>query len=754
MNSAMHSGAPKGLFQSLGRRSISKELTISLVLVVFLIEGLLLGVVYTIQRRAHFRDLNLLADSYSDNLAEVLAIPLWDFDDEQIARIGNGYLRNPTVAEIRIEDAGGEVLFQKRKGAAVLHPIVRHAGILHKDQVLGRVDLYLSPDGHSGELAWLRNVMALSLMASLIVILGASGVLLRILMRKPLSILKHGIDRVAHGDYDYGFEKVHHSELSDIARRFSGMADTVRQREQSLQLEIAERKRAEGKIRESEARSRALLDAIPDLIFRFDRRGTFLGFKGDRTLLSSGTDQLLGRTIDEVLSPEPATLMLQRLEETFRSGRIQEFETTLEVNGEKRYFENRIVAISSGQAMAIVRDITGQKLAATEREWLEDKLRRAQKMEAIGMLAGGVAHDLNNVLSGLVSYPQLLLMDLPKDHPLQKPILTIQKSGEKAANIVQDLLTLARRGVAVREVVNLNRLVREFFESPEFDKLKFYNPDFELSLDLDDQLLNVTGSPVHFSKTIMNLVSNAVEALDAKGTVRVRTENRYIDRPVRGYEDIVPGDYVILAVSDDGIGISPEDINRIFEPFYTKKVMGRSGTGLGMAVVWSTVKDHQGYIDVKSGLGTGTRITVYLPASRQEVVEPPCPESIHRFGGRGETILVVDDMPEQLEIASQMLGKLGYRVCIAPSGREAVEILRKQSADLVILDMIMEPGMDGLETYRQITSIRPGQKAVIASGYSETERVREAQALGAGAYIKKPYLLEKIGMAVREALDE
>src|SRR5690606_32571751 len=141
----------------------------------------------------HFRDLNLLADSYSDNLAEVLAIPLWDFDDEQIARIGNGYLRNPTVAEIRIEDAGGEVLFQKRKGAAVLHPIVRHAGILHKDQVLGRVDLYLSPDGHSGELAWLRNVMALSLMASLIVILGASGVLLRILMRKPLSILKHGI---------------------------------------------------------------------------------------------------------------------------------------------------------------------------------------------------------------------------------------------------------------------------------------------------------------------------------------------------------------------------------------------------------------------------------------------------------------------------------------------------------------------------------------------------------------------------------
>ena len=251
----------------------------------------------------------------------------------------------------------------------------------------------------------------------------------------------------------------------------------------------------------------------------------------------------------------------------------------------------------------------------------------------------------------------------------------------------------------------------------------------------------------------MNLVTNGVEAITGSGFIEIATTNRYVDRPLRGYDDIAPGDYVVMSVADNGASISPEDIDRIFEPFYTKKVMGRSGTGLGMAVVWGTVKDHQGYVEIESEVGSGTRVTIYLPASRHSAAEQAAAKSTEHYMGHGETVLVVDDIPEQLEIASLILEKLGYRVNTANGGLEALAFLKKNRVDLVILDMIMTPGIDGLETYRRIKAIRPDQKAIIASGYSETDRVRLAQSLGAGAYIKKPYLLEKIGMAVRKELD-
>ena len=374
-------------------------------------------------------------------------------------------------------------------------------------------------------------------------------------------------------------------------------------------------------------------------------------------------------------------------------------------------------------------------------------------MEAIGTLAGGVAHDLNNILSGIVSYPELLLMDLKADSPLRKPILTIQKSGEKAAAIVQDLLTLARRGVEATEVVNLNLIASEYLLSPEHAKLELNHPNVTIEKHLDPDLLNILGSPVHLSKTVMNLVSNAAEAMLDGGTIFLSTENRHIEKAVSGFDDIDKGDYATLTVKDTGIGISPEDIERIFEPFYTKKTMGRSGTGLGMAVVWGTVKDHRGYIDITSLEGQGTQIVLYFPVTRKLFYPEVEIASIQDLMGNGESILVVDDIESQRQIAAEMLEKLGYRVRTVSSGEEAIEYIQNKTTDLLILDMIMEPGIDGLETYREILKIRPEQKSIIASGYSESIRVKEALQLGAGAYVKKPYLMENIGRAIRAELD-
>ena len=417
------------------------------------------------------------------------------------------------------------------------------------------------------------------------------------------------------------------------------------------------------------------------------------------------------------------------------------------------HIDEQNFANSIADMVALAIEAAKRKGEAKEKEQLEIRLRRAEKMEAIGTLAGGVAHDLNNILSGIVSYPELLLHQMPADSTLRKPVETILNSGKRAATIVQDLLTLSRRGVEAMEVVNLNDVVGEYLKSPEHQKIMSFYPDIDVQTQLGAELMNISGSTAHLAKTLMNLVINAAEAIDDRGVIRIATGNCYIDRPIKRYDMVNEGDYAALTVTDTGGGISPEDMNHIFEPFYTKKKMGRSGTGLGMAVVWGVVKDHRGYIDFESRPEEGSRFTLYFPVTRQPIATVRS-RAMDEYRGRGETILVVDDVQEQREIASAILSELGYNINAVPSGEAAVDYLHEHSVDLLVLDMIMDPGMDGLDTYRAILRRHPRQKAIIASGFSETERIREVQRLGAVQYIKKPYTIERIGLAVRRALGD
>jgi CheY-like chemotaxis protein len=345
------------------------------------------------------------------------------------------------------------------------------------------------------------------------------------------------------------------------------------------------------------------------------------------------------------------------------------------------------------------------------------------------------------------------LLDLPQDSPLRKPIETIQESGKKAAAIVDDLLTMARRGVTVSEVINLNDIISNYLVSPAFEKLKAFHPLVDFEAKFASELMNIQGSSVHLFKTIMNLVSNAAEAMSDGGLLTISTKNQYINQSFRGFNEVQNGDYVLLEVSDTGIGISPEDLPRLFEPFFTKKVMGRSGTGLGMAVVWGTVKDHKGYIDVESCQGKGTTINLYFPVTGKEIVENKKDYPVENYMGNGESILLIDDEKNQREIASTILSQLNYSVNTVACGEAAVEYIAHHKADLLVFDMIMDPGIDGLETYKEILKLNPKQKAVITSGFSETDRVKEAQRLGAGQYVKKPYTIEDIGMAIKSAFD-
>jgi CheY-like chemotaxis protein len=357
------------------------------------------------------------------------------------------------------------------------------------------------------------------------------------------------------------------------------------------------------------------------------------------------------------------------------------------------------------------------------------------------------------VLSGIVSYPELILLDLPKDSKFRKPIETMQESGHRAAAIVHDLLTVARGVATSKEPLNLNDLIDDYLHSPEFNRLKQFHPTITVKTNLDTDLFNISGSHLHVRKVVMNLVSNASEAIEGSGNVTISTMNRYVDRPLRGYDYVDIGEYAHLSVSDDGSGISSDDLERIFEPFYTKKVMGRSGTGLGLAVVWNVMQDHQGYIDVTSD-ENGTTFEVYFPITRDEISDKDLSIPIKDYKGNGETILVVDDVESQREISCKMLDTLGYKTKAVSGGEEAVEYLKEHTIDLILLDMIMAPGINGRETYERVIKIHPNQKAIIVSGFAETNEVKEAQKLGAGRYIKKPITLETIGLAIKEELEK
>ncbi len=523
-----------------------------------------------------------------------------------------------------------------------------------------------------------------------------------------------------------------------------------------LESHIASLQAVQKSLEESEERYRGLVELCPLPIF-VHQNGVLKYFNRiTRELLGAADgNQPANCHVEDFVSPEDREHLRRTLEKT-RHKPENQFYTAYRVllpNGKTVEIE----AVSTpttyeGQPARLVFCIDRTELRQAEREKdeLREKLNRSRKMEALGLLAGGVAHDLNNILSGILTYPEFILMDLRPDHRLRKPLETILESGRRAAAVVQDLLTISRGVAGSREVANFNDIVAEYLRSPEYEMLADRYPGVTFRTDLAADLMNIRCSSIHVKKSLMNLVINAAEALEGDGQVVITTENRYVDRPLEGYDRVAEGEYAVLSVADNGPGISPDDVERIFEPFYTRKVMGRSGTGLGLTVVWNTVQDHRGYIHVNSDRN-GTVFELYFPVARSPKTIEADRTPVEAYMGSGQRILVVDDEESQRTITSAILKRLGYTAVTAGSGEEALRILKAEDVDAVLLDMVM-PGMDGLETYRRMLDLHPGLPCVIASGFSETGAVRKVQQLGAGTYLKKPYTIEHLGTALKSTL--
>ena len=596
-----------------------------------------------------------------------------------------------------------------------------------------------------------KRIVLLGTFGVLFIVMAIIFILFILKINRPIKTIIRGTSHVAEG-MPVSIPVRGDDEIAQMSKAFNSMVESLAKDKKKID-KILE------KLGRSEARYRVLTESsLTGILMVQDEKIVFANTR-IRQVIGENTESFFGKPVWEILHPEDINWVKERLS-ALTGGKIEtdNFECRFKTGAEDdAWFEIRTTLIQyKGEKTLLIHavDISEKREAQKRQQALERKLARTQRMEAIGTLAGGVAHDLNNVLSGIVGYPDLLLMGMDKDDPSRKSLEAIRKSGQKAAHIVQDLLTLARRNVPVTKVVDLNDIISEYFASPEYEKLLSFHPDVHVEKSLSSTLLPIKGSFVHLSKTVMNLVSNAAESMPDGGTIKVTTENRFVDFSIGSSDTVKEGEYTVMTISDTGTGILPEDREKIFEPFYTKKIMGRSGTGLGMAVVWGTVKDHKGYIDLNSTMGKGTTFSLYFPVTHEQKSDDQDKEaSLEGLKGNGEKILIVDDVSEQRQIASHMLTRLSYTVSEVPNGEAALEFVCRESVDLLILDMIMEPGMDGLDTYRRILEINPNQKAMISSGFSETDRVKAAQRLGALQYLKKPYTIKNLAIAVKRALE-
>jgi CheY-like chemotaxis protein len=321
----------------------------------------------------------------------------------------------------------------------------------------------------------------------------------------------------------------------------------------------------------------------------------------------------------------------------------------------------------------------------------------------------------------------------------------MEKAAQHMAEINQQLLTLGRRAHYIQEPLNLNEVVLDVIGQV------YPLPDtISVEKELDSKLMNIKGGKSQITRVISNLTSNALDSMQEIGCLTIKTENYYAEDISKKYGKVPRGEYVKLTISDTGCGIAADIINNIFDPFFSTKTADKKrGSGLGLSVVHAVIQDHNGFIDLKSEVGKGTSFYIYLPITR-ETKELDRDDDIP---GGSESVLVVDDDEIQRDVTLRLLEKLGYKVTVSPSGEDALRLLGEHSFDLLALDLVMPPGIDGAETFRRALQINPSQKAIIVSGYSDRVRAEVALKLGAGAYVRKPLTLKSLATAVREVLD-
>jgi two-component system, cell cycle sensor histidine kinase and response regulator CckA len=515
---------------------------------------------------------------------------------------------------------------------------------------------------------------------------------------------------------------------------------------ESLNREIAERIQTEDALKKSLEEWRITFDSTRDMMLMLDEAFRVIRVnRATSTFLDKTYGEILQRNIFELFPNaeiQPDQHPLKKME---RSKRHEELEI---------YFKDKDIWVlvsadpivgSSGHmtgAVYVIRDITEQKN-------LHLQLLQAQKMESIGRLAGGVAHDFNNLLSSIIGYTELTLLKLPPESPLKDHLVTVKEAGEKAAELTHRLLAFSRKQVLQMKAFNLNTGLESMVRMMS----RMVREDISLELHTDPSIPAIMADPVQIEQIVMNLIVNARDAMPNGGKLIIETANAYFDDDfIIRHENVERGSYVLLSVSDTGIGMSKKVLERIFEPFFTTKGMGE-GTGLGLATVYGIVKQHNGYVYVYSEVGNGTTFKIYLPVSGEDNCEQSDKEPECLTGGK-ETILVVDDDPSIRKLIKDILQPLGYRLFFANDGDDALNIARREGpVDVLLTDVIM-PNMNGRQLADIFRSDYPGVKTIFISGYTDETVSQQGVLTGDDILIQKPLSPAKLTGRLRQILDK
>ncbi len=524
-------------------------------------------------------------------------------------------------------------------------------------------------------------------------------------------------------------------------------------------IDISARKRADAVLEASEARHRAVLESAMDAIVGMDHEGRVTEF-------NPAAERLFGWTRADVLGQELATVIIPpSYREAHRRGLARYLATGQTVilggrvevaarraDGSEFPVELTVTRVRMGNPPAFnayIRDLTEQKRAEAARSSLEAQLRQAQKMEAIGRLAGGVAHDFNNLLTVISGRAHMLLTRLKPGEPMHRDVELIQKTSQRAVALTSQLLAFSRKQVVQPRVLELGPLVAEL--APMIQRM--IGEDVELSVGPVEGSGRVKVDPSQMQQVLMNLMVNARDAMPGGGRITVCIQDVDVNEATAiGQANLPPGSYVTLAVSDTGTGMSAETAARIFEPFFTTKEQGK-GTGLGLSTVYGIVEQSRGHIEVRSELGRGTTFTIYLPRVAEPLAAGPPAEVARRLRTTARTVLVVDDEPEVLELATEILRRIGYAVLEAPDGPAALQVAARHPGEihLLVTDMVM-PGMSGRDLAERMRALRASLRVLYISGFVQDASARATLASEHSAFVAKPFTPELLLDRVRELL--
>jgi signal transduction histidine kinase/CheY-like chemotaxis protein len=396
---------------------------------------------------------------------------------------------------------------------------------------------------------------------------------------------------------------------------------------------------------------------------------------------------------------------------------------------------------------SVLRDITERKKVDEEKRRLQQQLFQSQKLEALGTLAGGIAHDFNNLLASILGYASLAKADLPEGDPVYQHVAIIETASLRASELTQQLLAFAKGGKYTPQANDVNAIVREV--------ATLLSRTIEKNITIELQCENNLGPALcdagQVQQAILNICINGRDAMPGGGTLTIKTENVHLDvKDVQFYIDVSPGEYVLISVSDTGIGMDRETREHIFDPFFTTK---SKGTGLGLSLVYGIIKKHDGFIQVQSRPGQGSKFLVYLPACHRM---DRCAEKkdLSPLRRGSELLLVVDDDPMITDLAREILRRHGYAVLTASGGDEAIGLYQQRSKDIaaVVLDMVM-PGMDGRAVFRRLREINPSVKVIASSGYSHDRDADDLLQQGAEGFVQKPYRVAELVKAVGDVIE-